>query len=66
VGGPVDFDDPPIMVPFSESDPFDPRRLYRPPERIDPANLVRVTYPPSIEHIDNAAEFRRRRPHKRR
>jgi hypothetical protein len=63
---PVDLDDPPMVVPFSESDPFDQRRLYRPPERMDPSTLVRDTYPPSVEQIDKAAEFRRRRPRKRR
>lgn len=63
---PVELDEPPLPVPFSESDPFDPRRLYQPPDaKPDPANLVRDTYPPKRDRTDRAAEFKRWRRKRR-
>lgn len=63
---PVELDEPPLPVPFSETDPFDPRRLYHPPgAKPDPTNLVRDTYPPHVNRNDKAAEFKRRRRKRR-
>jgi hypothetical protein len=62
---PVDLNDPPLVIPFSESDPFDQRRLYRPPGPVDPSNLARDTFPPYAEQLDTASEFRRRRRKRR-
>ena len=63
---PVDLDEPALLVPFSDTDPFDPRRLYRPPtEGPTPRNLVRDVFPPYVDQIDQAAELKRRRRKRR-
>ena len=64
---PVDLDEPALLVPFSDTDPFDPQRLYRPPDpdRPTPPNLFRDIYPPYLDQLDQAAEFKRRRRKRR-
>ena len=64
---PVDLDEPALLVPFSDTDPFDSRRLYWPPSPDPPTtpNLIRDIYPPSVDQIDRAAEFKRRRRKRR-
>ena len=56
---PVQLDEPALLVPFSETDPFDPRRLYRGPAK--PAGATRETYHPAPRQIDRASEVKRRR-----
>lgn len=62
---PVDLDEPALLVPFSDTDPFDARRLYR---HENPANLIRKTFPESQSRhrADRAAELKRRRRRKKR
>jgi hypothetical protein len=56
---PVDLNEPALLVPFSDTDPFDTRRLYRPiKESVD---LVKQQYPAARKRTDVAAEFKRRR-----
>lgn len=57
---PVPFDEPDMVVPFAEADPFTPRPR---PNPKDPPNLVRESYPPSIERLALAGDYRwRKRP----
>jgi hypothetical protein len=56
---PVQLDEPALLVPFSEIDPFDPRRLYQGAAK--PATAARETYQPAPRQIDRAAEVKRRR-----
>src|SRR5262245_56654565 len=56
---PVQLDEPALLVPVSETDPFDPRRLYRGAATLP--SLPRETYPPSPRQIDQASVAKRRR-----
>jgi hypothetical protein len=53
---PVQLDEP-ALIPFSETDPFDARRLYRGAA----AGSTRETYQAAPRQIDRASEVRRRR-----
>jgi hypothetical protein len=57
---PVGDDEPALVVPFSDADPFMPRVM----DRNSPPNLVRDTYPPYAEEIavvDDRSRRKRRR-----
>jgi hypothetical protein len=56
-GEPVGDDQPALLVPFSDSDPFMPRVM----DRNTPPNLVRETYPPYVDDVDVALDLERRR-----
>ena len=56
---PVQLDEPALLIPFSETDPFDARRLYRGPAK-SPGS-TRETYQPAPRQIDRASEIKRRR-----
>jgi hypothetical protein len=56
---PVQLDEPALLVPFSETDPFDTRRLYRGAAK--PADLMRETYQPAPRRLAQASEVKRRR-----
>jgi hypothetical protein len=55
---PVQLDEP-ALIPFSETDPFDSRRLYRGPAKA--AGSTRETYQQAPRQIDRASEVKRRR-----
>ncbi len=52
---PVADDEPPLVIPFSEVDPFVSRVI-----RESPPNLVRDTYPPYVDDVALAADRTRR------
>jgi hypothetical protein len=54
---PVPDDEPALLIPFSDADPFTERVI----DRNTPPNLVRETYPPYVEPATRAADFERRR-----
>jgi hypothetical protein len=58
----LDLDEPALLVPFSETDPFDTRRLYRQERAV--RNLARERFHPS-RNRDRATAFARRRRKKR-
>jgi hypothetical protein len=59
---PVQLDEPALPVPFSETDPFDVRRLYRGPrESDDSSGSTRETFRSTPRQIDQAREVKRRR-----
>jgi hypothetical protein len=60
---PVQLDEPALLVPFSDSDPFDAHRLYRGSTK--PAQF-REIYRPAPQPLGRAAEVKRRGRRKRR
>ena len=57
---PIGDDEPALLVPFSDADPFMPRVM----DRNSPPNLVRETYPPYADDLA-AVNDRPRRKRKR-
>jgi len=54
---PVAIDEPGLVVPFSEGDPFMSRVM----DASSPPNLVRETHPPYTDQLDIAPDLERRR-----
>jgi hypothetical protein len=59
---PVADNEPELLVPFSDSDPFMSRVM----DRSTPPNLVRETYPPYSEEVALATDLERRKRRRRR
>jgi len=53
---PVPIDEPALVVPFSETDPFAPRPVQ---DADAPPNLVREHYPPYVRDLSIAADLNR-------
>jgi hypothetical protein len=59
---PVPFEEPALLVPFSETDPFAPTGM----QDVDaPPNLVREHYPPYVKDLSVAADLNRSRRRRR-
>jgi hypothetical protein len=58
---PLADDEPALLVPFSDSDPFMSRVM----DRSTPPNLVRETYPPYSDQVVLATDLERRKRRRR-
>ncbi len=54
---PVPDDEPALVIPFSDNDPFMPRVI----DHHTPPNLVRETYPPYADQLPIAPDLHRRK-----